>query len=814
MGPTLNVLLVEDSPDDAEFILRALRRGGYEPDWTRVETAADLAAALPARRWDVVLCDYVMPHFSGPHALRQTQAFDPDLPVILVSGEVSQSAAVEAMRAGARDYVMKGDLLRLAPVVEREIAEAQRRRREQRERAESEVRLRELVDDLDGVLWEADPATLQFLFVSERAESLLGFPVAEWLASPTFWADHLHVEDREAAIAGVRQVIDGGGEHQLEHRLLAADGRHVWVRHLLHAVRDGEGRALRLRGLAIDVTARRTAEQAMRRRLEGERAVAGVLIQLATAPPDGLAQGIRSALSSIATLARARRSYVVLLDEGGREARVHHSWSADGVDELGECATATAAAPWWWQQLRADCPIVLGRRADLPPAASAERAMLERHGVEAIAALPLSDGTGLRGFLALSAAGELFPRPDDLLAMLRVVGEAILGALARAAAVAALRDSERRYRDLVENLSEVIYTLDAAGRITYISPNVESYSGYRPDEIVGRPFTAFVHPDDEPALRVIGDRVLAGADEPIDFRVRLKSGEVRWVRSSGRRIVSGGAVAGLQAVLIDVTALRRGQEQREVLDLLTAQAPIGIALTDASGQVTGINPVALDILGSPSEAASRSLNVLTVPSLREAGVDGLFRAAIERGERGAAEARYRSHWGKESFVRLQVAPLFDGERVRGSVAVIEDSTQRVQAEQRLRESEQRLRSLIDGMGPSVMVGLMTPDGHLLEANRSALELSGLRLADVRGLHIAEVPVFAHSDAIRARLRDGVERAAAGVASHFDGEVRVRPGRQRVLEFHVQPLHGSDGGIAYIIGTCVDVTDRTHDPPPR
>ena len=810
MDPTLNVLLVEDSADDAEFILRALRRAGYAPTWERVETAVDLAAALAARSWDVVLCDYVMPRFSGPEALRQVQACDPDLPVILVSGEVSQSAAVEAMRAGARDYVMKGDLLRLPPVVEREIAEAQRRRREQQAKAESEVRLRELVDDLDGILWEADPATMQFLFVSERAGALLGYPPAQWLAAPTFWVDRLHSDDREQAVRAVRQVIEGGDERQLEHRLIAADGREVWVRHSVRAVRDASERVTRVRGLTVDITARRIAEHAMRRRLEGERQVASVLMQLTTAPAERVDECVATALRSIALLARAHRGYVFLVtDDDGAQARVRHSWSARGTDDaLGDCLTTAAAAPWWWAQMRAQRPIVIDRRDDLPTEASAERAMLGACGVQSIAAVPLSDGGTLRGFLCLSAADELSLDADDLTALLRVVGEGILGALDRARAENALRDSERRYRDLVENLSEVLYTVDTTGLVTFVSSNVEPYSGYRPDEIIGRPFTTFVHADDHADVLASYRRVLGGQLEPSEYRVLLRSGAVRWVRSSSRPIFRDNTLVGLQAVLIDISDRKRSEEQRELLDLLTAQAPVGIALTDATGQVTGINPVALEILGSPSEEASRGLNVLSMPALRTAGVDVLFRAAIERGERGSAEAFYRSHWGKESFVSLQVAPLFDGRsRVRGSVAVIEDATQRMQTEQALRDREQRLRSLIDGMGPSVLVGLTTPDGHVVAANRSALEVTGLRIEEVRGLHIADIPAFAHSEEVRARLREGVQRAASGMTSRFQGALSLRPAGECIIDFHVQPLRGLDGEVVYVIGTGIDVTER-------
>jgi PAS domain S-box-containing protein len=129
----------------------------------------------------------------------------------------------------------------------------------------------------------------------------------------------------------------------------------------------------------------------------------------------------------------------------------------------------------------------------------------------------------------------------------------------------ALRESEENYRTLVENLNDVIYVHDASGIVTYISPVVETFGGYKPEEIVGRPFADFVHPDDLPALLVSFQKTLAGHLEPSEFRAIAKSGEVRWVRSSGRPIVKGGRVVGLRGVLTDISARKRAEQQTAAL---------------------------------------------------------------------------------------------------------------------------------------------------------------------------------------------------------------------------------------------------------
>ena len=128
MSIPLRVLLVEDSPDDAELILRALRKGGYQPEHRRVDTPEELARALEEYDWDIVLADYAMPRFSAFDALAMVQERGLDLPFIVISGTIGEEIAVQAMKAGAHDYLMKDNLARLVPAVERELREADERR--------------------------------------------------------------------------------------------------------------------------------------------------------------------------------------------------------------------------------------------------------------------------------------------------------------------------------------------------------------------------------------------------------------------------------------------------------------------------------------------------------------------------------------------------------------------------------------------------------------------------------------------------------------------------------------------------------------
>ena len=135
MGTHLRILFIEDSEDDARLVLREIQRSGYEVESQRVETAEAMRAALARQVWDLVICDFSLPRFSAPNALELLKKGDHDLPFIIVSGTIGEESAVNALKAGAHDFIIKGNFARLIPAIERELKEAEvRRERRERER--------------------------------------------------------------------------------------------------------------------------------------------------------------------------------------------------------------------------------------------------------------------------------------------------------------------------------------------------------------------------------------------------------------------------------------------------------------------------------------------------------------------------------------------------------------------------------------------------------------------------------------------------------------------------------------------------------
>lgn len=144
MFKPLQVLIVEDSENDAMLLLRELKRSGYAATWERVCTAASLDTALEKQSWDVIISDFVMPQFSGLEALKMIRGRGFDVPIIIMSGKISDETAVMAMKAGASDYIMKDNLTRLGSAIERELYDASLRI----ESEKASAALREREDEL------------------------------------------------------------------------------------------------------------------------------------------------------------------------------------------------------------------------------------------------------------------------------------------------------------------------------------------------------------------------------------------------------------------------------------------------------------------------------------------------------------------------------------------------------------------------------------------------------------------------------------------------------------------------------------------
>ena len=172
----LRVLMVDDSEDDVQLIIRELKKGGYDPLYERVETGVAMQKALQEKQWDIVLCDYKMPKFNALSAITVFKKENIDIPLIIVSGAIGEETAVECMCLGAQDYIMKGNFFRLCPAIARELKDAEVRSKKKQveserkaalealhqniiERKQEEAELQQTLDSLE----KAISATLQVM---------------------------------------------------------------------------------------------------------------------------------------------------------------------------------------------------------------------------------------------------------------------------------------------------------------------------------------------------------------------------------------------------------------------------------------------------------------------------------------------------------------------------------------------------------------------------------------------------------------------------------------------------------------------------
>ncbi len=256
MGRLLHILVIEDSENDAALLLERLKEGGYEPLSERVQTAEELRAALPRHAWDVILSDYVMPQFSGPDALKIVREKNSDVPFIIISGVFGEETAVAMMKAGASDYLVKSNLSRLVPAVEREIESAQTRRA----RAHAEILVRflaNIVESSDDAIYgvKLDGTVVSW---NRSAERVYGFRAGEIIGRNV---SILYPDERlDELIDTMERIKRGDHVGRSETTRVRKGGMQVPVSVTISPMKNGENKISGASVIGRDITFRKRQE--------------------------------------------------------------------------------------------------------------------------------------------------------------------------------------------------------------------------------------------------------------------------------------------------------------------------------------------------------------------------------------------------------------------------------------------------------------------------------------------------------------------------------------------------------------------------
>ncbi|MDZ8089591.1 MAG: EAL domain-containing protein [Nostoc sp. DedQUE12b] len=259
MSEPLNVLMVEDSEIDAMLVIRELRRGGFEPISQRVETVEELHTALNSRTWDVIISDYRLPGFNAPMALEIAKQSQKDIPFILVSGTIGEVSAVEMMKAGAHDYVMKDNLSRLPVAVRRELRDTQVRA----ERQQAQNLLQTLASNIPGIIYSFVHhfnGSFVFEYISLGCIDLLEFTPDQILENASLCLAQIHIDDRAGCYAAAKQSAQTLKPFSYEWRLVTPSGKLKWVQASARS-ECRENKDIVWHGVLLDVSDRKQAQE-------------------------------------------------------------------------------------------------------------------------------------------------------------------------------------------------------------------------------------------------------------------------------------------------------------------------------------------------------------------------------------------------------------------------------------------------------------------------------------------------------------------------------------------------------------------------
>jgi two-component system, cell cycle sensor histidine kinase and response regulator CckA len=546
MTSKLRVLHVEDSTQDVKLLTRFLTRAGYELVSHRVDTAEAMRCALDSQAWDVILCDYSMPHFNALGALALVKEIAPHIPVIIISGTVGEEVAVEAMRAGANDYLMKGNLLRLAPTIDRVLQEAENHRA--RWRAEQALKISEqelralfaamsdviLVFDAEGRHLKVAPSSPEYIY--KTAVERIGKTVHEIFPKET----------ADLFFNYIRRALKENRTQRLEYSL-PLEGREQWFEGSVSPMS-----ADTVIWIARDITERKQAEETIRQH-EGQLAEAQRLAHIGSWNWD------------------LRSNVLIWSDEHYRIFGLQPG----EIDLTYESIVANYVHPDDIDQVKS---FVANACSTLEPFNFYYRIIRPDGAVRMVQVFG-------------NVVGDEQGNPIRMFGTAQDVTELKRAEEEQARLNAQLESERQRLNNIIASVPGVVWEAwgePGAQRIDFVSDYIKPMLGYDVKEWLSTPnfWLSIVHPDDrERTSQAAAVSFASGqTSSTLEFRWITKAGKVRWAQSNTAVIRDEtGQPLGLRGVTIDITERKRAEEALRVSEEQLRQSQ----KLEAVGQLAG-----------------------------------------------------------------------------------------------------------------------------------------------------------------------------------------------------------------------------------
>lgn len=712
----LRALIIEDSEDDAFLVIRQLKKGGYDVIYERVDTFAATKKALQEKQWDIILCDYTMPHFSAPAAislLKETQTF---IPILIVSGDIGEETAIECMHLGAQDYIMKSNLSRLCPAITRALEDArirasQKLAENQRETAldvlrQSEERYRTILENMQEGYFEVDRAG-NFTFVNDALCFHIGYAKDEIIG-----VNYKHYTGEEEA-QKVFQAFNmtyrtGKPLREFRWQITRKDGDRRYIAGSISPQKDAAGNIIGFTGIARDITETTRAEDELRKSEKFFKEITENASDIIVITDEtGM---IKYCSPSIERFSGYKSEDVI-----GRDARIfiHPDEVQRASDEF-------------------DKALVEGRQSQMPPKTFR---IMHKDGSERY-----FYGTGKVLLDNPDIAGVVI-NISDITEQKKIEEK--------------LHLEEQMFRCVTEQSSDIIIIINQKGLVSYANPAIEKILGYKTDERIGRSAFELIHPDDAQAITQESKALLKSTGSPPgkkEIRFRHKDGHWRVFEATASNLVIDNVVQYLVVNMHDITERKKAENALKESELkyrnIFGYAVEGIYQVTLDGRFITANNAFVRMAGydSPEDLIESIKDIKHDLYVHASDRDRFLQIMETKGYIEGFEAQFFRKDRSVFWVALNARAVKDAQgEILYNEGFVEDITLRKQAEEDLKQSLERLKKAVSTTIQILVSALEVRDpytaGHqsrsadlacaiAAEMGLSQDQISGIRMAGI------------------------------------------------------------------------------------
>jgi len=805
MSELIRLLLVEDSIYDAELLIRGLVKAGFDVVMERVQTSQEMQAALAAREWDAIISDYNLPVFSAPKALEILRKSGNDLPFIVVSGEIGEETAVEIMRSGAHDYLMKSNLNRLAEALRREIREA-RGRADSRAAGialkQSEEQLRLLFERSNDAIFVVDKNTGQYLNANKAAEKLTGRTLEEIKTLTFMDISSGGTEDRLNRLAGIKAATDyreivyqqpGGNTRIATLTVLPIDDSLVF-------------------GIAHDITEQVLAEKALRRRAQELEVLYRSSLEINTQTE--LLPMLEKIVKSSANMLGAHISGLYLMRSESDLLELVVGYNMPGhligtTLKPGEGLSGLIAQT-------GETMMIDDYQAWENRAAVYENASFRR-----VLGIPLRIKGSVIGVFTILDDEKTGPYSTEEIRLASLFAEQAAIAVENARLLnavqrelherrqteLALRESEERYRIVVTMAPLISFVFDARGLFTLSEGKGLAALGLRPGQVLGK--SVFDLYKDVPEIIEDVSRALAGEYRNRDTKVGENIFDIHYIPAYDEE----GKVIHVIGLAIDISERKRAEESLRQSEAsyrgLFDSVEEAIYIQSGDGCFLDVNKGAVNMYGYPREYfIGKTPEILGAP-----GRNDMQSVLNSAGKAFKGEPQAFEFWGLrangEVFpkeVRLYPGTYFGQDVI---IALSVDITERKKAEENLRS----MQAFLDHVLKAVPLGI-----NVYDLETSNMEFDNAATRSINGMGILEFNALQpeeRSNILHVDERESIANFMENLVTISEGEVREIEFRRKNPNgnwhwFHYRYFlfeHNGEGKVTKLLSVSEDITAR-------